>query len=34
VQALEHPIVISAQREGKGTQHAAKSVLLKVVGGK
>lgn len=36
VQALEHPIVITAQREGKNTQHAAKSVLLKVVnaGGK
>jgi hypothetical protein len=32
VQTLEHPIVISAEREGKGTKYAAKSVLLKIVG--
>jgi hypothetical protein len=30
VQAQEHPIVVLARREGKNTEHAAKSVLLKV----
>jgi hypothetical protein len=30
VQAQEHPFVVLARREGKGTEHAAKSVLLKV----
>ena len=30
VTPTEHPIVVSAKREGKGTDHAAKSVLLKV----
>ena len=30
VQAQEHPVVVLARREGKGTEHAAKSVLLKV----
>jgi WD40 repeat protein len=31
VQAQEHPFVVLARREGKGTEHAAKSVLLKVL---
>jgi hypothetical protein len=31
VQPTEHPIVIFARREGKNTEHGAKSVLLKVV---
>jgi WD40 repeat protein len=30
VQPTEHPIVVLARREGKNTEHAAKSVLLKV----
>ncbi|HUR54430.1 MAG TPA: hypothetical protein VMZ71_09880, partial [Gemmataceae bacterium] len=30
VKPMEHPIVVSAKREGKNTDHAAKSVLLKV----
>ena len=30
VQAQEHPFVVLARREGKGTEHAANSVLLKV----
>ncbi len=30
VQAQEHPFVVLAKREGKNTEHAAKSVLLKV----
>jgi hypothetical protein len=30
VQPQEHPFVVLARREGKGTEHAAKSVLLKV----
>src|SRR5262249_49195440 len=30
VKSMEHPFVVLANREGKGTQHAAKSVLLKV----
>jgi hypothetical protein len=30
VQPAEHPIVVYARREGTGTEHAAKSVLLKV----
>jgi WD40 repeat protein len=31
VQPQEHPFVVLARREGKGTEHAAKSVLLKVL---
>jgi hypothetical protein len=31
VQPTEHPFVVLAKREGKNTEHAAKSVLLKVV---
>lgn len=31
VEATEHPIVVLARREGKNTEHAARSVLLKVV---
>jgi WD40 repeat protein len=31
VEATEHPFVVLAKREGKNTEHAAKSVLLKVV---
>jgi hypothetical protein len=31
VEPTEHPIVVLARREGKNTEHAAKSVLLKVV---
>jgi hypothetical protein len=30
VQPSDHPIVILAKREGKNTEHAAKSVMLKV----
>jgi dipeptidyl aminopeptidase/acylaminoacyl peptidase len=30
VQPTEHPFVVLAKREGKGSEHAAKSVLLKV----
>jgi hypothetical protein len=30
VKPMEHPFVVLANREGKGTQHAAKSVLLKI----
>jgi hypothetical protein len=30
VKPMEHPIVVLAKREGKNTEHAAKSVLLKV----
>jgi len=33
VKPTEHPIVVFARREGKNTEHAAKSVLLKVAGG-
>ena len=32
VQPAVHPFVVLAKREGKNTEHAAKSVLLKVVG--
>jgi hypothetical protein len=32
VQAQEHPFVVLARREGKNTEHAARSVLLKVAG--
>jgi hypothetical protein len=31
VEALSHPLVIIARREGKNTEHAAKAVILKVV---
>ena len=30
VQPMDHPFVVLARREGKNTEHAAKSVLLKV----
>jgi hypothetical protein len=30
VKPAEHPLVIFATREGKNTQHGARSVLLKV----
>jgi hypothetical protein len=30
VQPMQHPFVVLANREGKGTQHASQSVLLKV----
>jgi len=30
VEATAHPFVVLARREGKGTEHAAKSVLLRV----
>ena len=30
VEPTNHPIVVLARREGKNTEHAAKSVLLKV----
>src|SRR5262249_38077337 len=30
VEPTEHPFVVLAKREGKGSEHAAKSVLLKV----
>ena len=30
VKPMEHPIVVLAKHEGKNTDHAAKSVLLKV----
>ncbi len=32
VEAQDHPFVVLARREGKNTEHAAKSVLLKVAG--
>jgi hypothetical protein len=32
VEAMEHPIVILARREGKNSEHAARSVQLKIVG--
>jgi WD40 repeat protein len=32
VEPQEHPFVVLARREGKNTEHAAKSVLLKVAG--
>jgi hypothetical protein len=28
---MDQPIVVLARREGKNTEHAAKSVLLKIV---
>jgi hypothetical protein len=31
VQPMDHPIVVLARREGKNTEHAARSVLLKIV---
>jgi hypothetical protein len=31
VEPMEHPIVVLAKREGKNTEHAGKSVLLKIV---
>jgi hypothetical protein len=31
VQEMTHPFVVQARREGKNTEHAAKSVLLRVV---
>ncbi len=31
VEPTEHPIVVLARREGKNTEHAAKSVLLRVI---
>jgi hypothetical protein len=30
VEAVDHPIVVLAKREGKNTEHGAKSVLLKI----
>ena len=30
VQPMERPFVVLAKREGKGTEHAAKAVMLKV----
>lgn len=30
VEPMDHPIVVLARREGKNTEHAAKSVLLKI----
>ena len=30
VKPMNHPFVVLAKREGKNTEHAAKSVLLKV----
>jgi hypothetical protein len=30
VQAMDHPFVVLARREGKNTEHAAKAVMLKV----
>jgi WD40 repeat protein len=30
VQAMDHPIVVLARREGKNTEHAAQSVLLRI----
>ena len=30
VPVMDHPFVVLARREGKNTEHAAKSVLLKV----
>jgi hypothetical protein len=34
VQPTSHPFVVLARREGKNSEHAAKSVLLRVVGTK
>jgi hypothetical protein len=34
VQPQEHPFVVLARREGKNTEHAARSVLLRVVPGR
>jgi WD40 repeat protein len=31
VRPMEHPFVVLARREGKGSEHAAKSVMLRVV---
>jgi hypothetical protein len=31
VEAMDHPIVVLTKREGKNTEHAAKSVMLRVV---
>ena len=31
VEPMEHPFVVLARREGKNTEHAARSVVLKVV---
>jgi hypothetical protein len=30
VAPMTHPIVVLARREGKNTEHAAKSVLLRI----
>jgi hypothetical protein len=30
VQPMEHPFVVLSKREGKNTEHGAKSVLLRV----
>jgi len=30
VEAMDHPIVVVAKREGKNSEHAAKSVLLRI----
>jgi hypothetical protein len=32
VQALDHPFVVLARREGKNTEHGAKALMLKVTG--
>ena len=32
VQPTTHPLVVLARREGKGTEHAARPVLLRVAG--
>jgi hypothetical protein len=34
VQPTAHPFVVLARREGKDSEHAAKSVLLRVAGSK
>ena len=34
VTPMEHPFVVLARREGRGTEHAAPSVLLRIAGGK
>ena len=31
VKSMEHPFIVLAKREGKGTEHGAKAVLLKVL---
>ncbi len=31
VEPVEHPFVVLAKREGKNTEHVAKSVLLKIL---